>query len=102
LGQVVGAFKSIVATNWRRQNPDNKSGRIWQRNYYERVIRDEEELNRIREYVLLNPVRWKIDRENPHRVVNPRYEEEWDWLEAGMPGIVRMVSTPTANGGHHE
>ena len=83
LGQVVGAFKSIVATKWRGRNAPCRSARVWQRNYYERVIRDEEELNRVREYILLNPLKWKFDRENPLRVANSQYEEEWDWLEAG-------------------
>ena len=83
LGQVVGAFKSIVATKWRAGNAPYRSARVWQRNYYERVIRDEEELNRGREYILLNPLKWEFDRENPLRVANNRYEEEWDWLEAG-------------------
>lgn len=40
----------------------------WQRNYYEHVIRGEKELNRIREYILTNPLRWELDRENPDRV----------------------------------
>jgi hypothetical protein len=43
-------------------------GRLWQRNYYEHIIRNEESLNRIREYILTNPMRWALDRENPHRV----------------------------------
>lgn len=40
-------------------------GRLWQRNYYEHVIRDEASLNHIREYILNNPAEWAIDRENP-------------------------------------
>jgi len=40
-------------------------GRLWQRNYYEHVIRDEESLNRIREYILNNPAQWAFDLENP-------------------------------------
>jgi REP element-mobilizing transposase RayT len=45
-----------------RQTPGE---RVWQRNYYEHVIRNEEELNRIRQYILENPMRWETDRENP-------------------------------------
>ncbi len=41
------------------------NGRLWQRNYYEHVIRNEESLNRIRQYVPDNPARWQFDRENP-------------------------------------
>ena len=39
-----------------------------ERNYYERVIRDEEELNRIRQYIIDNPTHWEEDRENPNNV----------------------------------
>ena len=38
---------------------------VWQRNYYERVVRDEEELNRVRQYIIDNPARWGKDPENP-------------------------------------
>ena len=35
-------------------------GTLWQRGFYDRVIRDEEELNRVREYILQNPLRWTL------------------------------------------
>ena len=38
---------------------------VWQRNYYEHVIRDDESLNRIRQYIIDNPAQWALDRENP-------------------------------------
>jgi len=38
---------------------------IWQRNYYEHIIRDENELNRVRQYILDNPAKWADDPENP-------------------------------------
>lgn len=38
---------------------------VWQRNYYEHVIRDEPELHTIREYIRQNPLKWDIDEENP-------------------------------------
>jgi len=38
---------------------------VWQRNYYDRIIRDEDELWRIREYIANNPAQWAVDRENP-------------------------------------
>jgi len=43
-------------------------GRLWQRGYYERVVRDDQALDRIRRYVAANPARWAYDRENPHAV----------------------------------
>jgi len=39
--------------------------RLWQRNYYEHIIRNEQELNRIREYIRSNPENWDIDPDNP-------------------------------------
>jgi putative transposase len=38
----------------------------WQRNYYECVIRDENELNRARQYIIDNPAKWDMDEENPN------------------------------------
>ena len=42
---------------------------VWHRNYYEHVIRDEADLNRIREYINGNPARWAEDEENPARII---------------------------------
>lgn len=48
LGSIVAGFKSKVS---------QRAGRsLWQRNYYDRIVRDEAELNRIREYILYNPM----------------------------------------------
>jgi hypothetical protein len=41
---------------------------VWQRNYYEHVIRNEDELKAIREYILGNPARWDEDENNPLRL----------------------------------
>ena len=38
---------------------------VWQRNYYEHVIRDEKELNNTRQYILENPLKWQEDPDNP-------------------------------------
>jgi putative transposase len=69
LGQIVGAFKSISTVKCLRQIKGGdlppSSGRLWQRNYYEHVIRDEDSLNRIRQYILENVVKWAEDPENP-------------------------------------
>jgi REP element-mobilizing transposase RayT len=40
-------------------------GRLWQRNYYEHIIRDEDELNHYRAYIADNPSNWRSDEENP-------------------------------------
>lgn len=72
IGNVVGAFKSrttVLYTYGVKQigwTPFR--GRLWQRNYYEHVIRDESSLNHIRQYILDNPLRWAMDRQNSNAV----------------------------------
>jgi putative transposase len=73
IGSVVRGFK-IGITKWVRQNTDISA--VWQRNYYEHIVRDDESLNRIRQYILDNPARWVMDRENP-QVVTPEPEAAW-------------------------
>lgn len=51
----------VKNNNWV---PFNK--RLWQRNYYERVIRNDEELNAIRQYIIDNPKNWNEDKYNPN------------------------------------
>jgi REP element-mobilizing transposase RayT len=66
VGALVRGFKSTITRdiNQMRHTP---YAPIWQRNYYEHVIRNDEELNRIREYIQYNPTQWELDRENPER-----------------------------------
>ena len=45
-----------------RKTPGSK---LWQRNYYDHIIRNEKELNKIREYTVNNPLKWELDKENP-------------------------------------
>jgi REP element-mobilizing transposase RayT len=61
-GSVIRGFK-IGVTKWLRQNTEFYH--IWQRNYYEYIIRNDKELNRIRQYIANNPMKWEVDRENP-------------------------------------
>ena len=81
LGDVIGAFKSRVTVEYARGvrtfgwTPFDR--RLWQRNYYEHIIRNEETLNCIRRYIAENPIRWAFDRENPFAV---EIESEETWL----------------------
>ena len=64
LGQLIGAFKTRTA----RQNNLilGASGQmLWQRNFFERIIRNDRELQRARQYIANNPLRWELDAENP-------------------------------------
>ena len=73
LGQIVRTYK---ASSTRHIRVTANANFAWQRNYYEHVIRDEESLKRIQEYVLENPARWDIDRENPQATT---FEPENAW-----------------------
>jgi len=42
--------------------------KLWQRNYYEHIIRNESDLNLTRKYIIENPKKWEFDRENPNFV----------------------------------
>jgi REP element-mobilizing transposase RayT len=65
LGRMVAYFKyqSTKHINEMRGMP---GGKLWQRNYYEHIIRNDDELNRIRAYIANNPAHWDMDRENPN------------------------------------
>jgi len=43
---------------------------VWQRNYYERIIRDETELHAIRQYMIDNPIKWAEDENHPTRIIS--------------------------------
>lgn len=68
LFDVAHRFKSLTTVRYRHGVKQNKwhpfPGKLWQRNYYEHVIRNENELNRIRQYIIDNPTNWDKDTEN--------------------------------------
>jgi REP element-mobilizing transposase RayT len=64
-------IRGVKAASWPSFN-----GRLWQRNYYEHIIRDEDSLNSIRQYIVDNPARWAFDRENPAATA-PEPEKVW-------------------------
>ena len=68
VGRVIQAFKSITTHEYvrgvKQYGWPQFKGKLWQRNYYEHVIRNDAELNRIRKYITENPAQWALDREN--------------------------------------
>jgi putative transposase len=72
LSDVVHRFKTT--TTKRYADGVKHSGwvpfdrRIWQRNYYEHIIRNDRVLEKIRDYIDENPSRWPLDSENPNRL----------------------------------
>ncbi|HDR16333.1 MAG TPA: hypothetical protein ENN79_12780 [Desulfobacteraceae bacterium] len=69
VGRIVQAFKSMTTHEYtigvKKHGWPPFPGKLWQRNYYEHIIRNENELNRIREYIANNPMKWEFDQENP-------------------------------------
>jgi len=79
LSTIIRAFKSAVTRgiNETRNSPGSK---LWQRNFHEHLVRGEEDLDRIREYIICNPGRWASDRENPRALVRPAGTDSVSWL----------------------
>jgi len=63
---VIGAFKSITSVKYIQGVKDHKwgsfEGKIWQPGFYDRVIRDDGEYERLQEYIYQNPMRWDAER----------------------------------------
>jgi len=64
LAEVMRGFKTFSARqiNQQRNTPGNA---VWQRGYYDHIIRGEESLQKIRDYIESNPLKWEFDRDNP-------------------------------------
>ena len=62
LSELVGAFKT---TSSKRIREHGLACFNWQRSFYDHVIRDDDDLNRIREYIQNNPLKWSLDEYNP-------------------------------------
>jgi REP element-mobilizing transposase RayT len=81
LGDVMDWLKTMTTNAYiqgvERMGWQRFRGRLWQRNYYEHVVRDEEELNRIRQYIACNPLQWAFDPENPGGMP-PEQVEPWE------------------------
>ena len=71
IGSIVRSYKAAVT---RQCGKDEICEIVWQRNFYERAIRSEKELNCLREYIVNNSLNWSLDRENPD---SENYELEY-------------------------
>lgn len=65
IGNIIGEFKSITTHEYingvKNKNWQPFEKRLWQRNYYEHIIRTDKSLNEIREYIIDNPANWEKD-----------------------------------------
>jgi REP element-mobilizing transposase RayT len=74
---IINQYKSYVtkAINQLRNTP---KATVWQRSYRDHVVRDENELHYIREYIQYNPLSWDLDRDNPAAVGADEFD---NWLQ---------------------
>ncbi len=74
LSGVIGRFKTVTTYLYgegvRLRGWPRYDGRLWQRGFWDRVIRDERELEAVRNYIASNPIQWHLDRLNPRRRPN--------------------------------
>jgi REP element-mobilizing transposase RayT len=78
IGRIIQAFKSTTTHKYIsgvNRGWNDFPGKLWQRNYFEHVIRDEVELNSLRKYIAENPLKWATDNENPDCVDTGAKEE---------------------------
>ena len=93
ISRIVQAFKSITTYKYILGVKENNwplfDNRLWQRNYYDHIIRSEKSLNYIREYIVNNPIRWEFDKENPQGKIDEKEEDFWKEINSSN-GIVNL------------
>ena len=69
-GSLAAIMQNIQSVTARKINKIKKiqGQKLWQRNYWEHIIRNEQDLNRIRKYIMENPLKWELDDENPNKL----------------------------------
>ena len=68
LGRLVGAFKTTSTKEINRIRGTPWAD-FWQRNFHDRIIPNDADLHRIREYIRNNPLQWALDNENPANLI---------------------------------
>ena len=86
LGAILGSYKSAVSY---RINKEHNATGIWQRNYYEHIIRDEKDLQNKTDYIDANPSLWDEDDNNHPRIMT---------ANSRMPAHIRLFVTPFVDG----
>lgn len=82
LGSFVAGFKSAV-TKRINEHRDAPGAPVWQRNYYEHIIRNDRALSAIREYIQNNPLYWHLDYYNPDSTGSDPLVREFGWILYG-------------------
>lgn len=91
---IIRAYKSAVT--YAVNALENQRGAVlWQKNYYEHIIRNDRELNNIRWYILKNPFNWQLDRDNAQNIrkLSPP-ESVDDYVKDVEEMVVKIRSEP--------
>ena len=78
ISQIIRSFKSkstLAYLNHLKQNNMKFPVNLWQRNFHDHIIRNDKSLNKIREYIINNPINWQFDIENSDRTGNIKTSE---------------------------
>ncbi len=74
IGRMIQWIKTMTTNEYIRSVKQNRwepfKNRLWQRNYYEHIIRNDKELDEIRKYITENPAKWAEDKDNPVNIKN--------------------------------
>ncbi|MCO5182486.1 MAG: transposase [Anaerolineae bacterium] len=78
LGSIIGHFKSSVTRRLKKLPPpfEMPGHPIWQRDFYDQIIRNERHLNAVREYIDNNPLKWAEDKMHPDATLN-QFNRAW-------------------------
>ena len=72
VSQIIQWLKTMTTNEYIRNVKQNNwkpfDQKIWQRNYYDRIIRNEKELDKIKKYIFENPLKWELDKNNPENL----------------------------------
>jgi len=72
LSDIIKWFKTMTTNEYIRNVKDKNwkpfNRQLWQRSFYDRIIRNEKELNNVRAYIMNNPLRWEWEKENPKNI----------------------------------
>ena len=102
LGGIVGAFKSITGREYRAGADCGRWpamwGNLWQRGYFDHIVRDEADEARIAEYIQANPSNWAVDPDNPRNPEGTK-DESRRWSTAALRTTVRSRGGAGGRGG---
>jgi len=90
LGRIVQWFKTMTTNEYIHSVKEGVwtpfPGKLWQRNYYEHIVRNQREMDAIRQYIINNPLNWLLDRDNPNNRANRSTHNETDGFLEGAAG----------------